>query len=169
MLELDFLSIAATLLCLCSTFFAFQTFVSKRGSTLPLPPGPRGAFIVGNAFQIPRTEPWVWCGDLKGQYGAQCSVVSVVWYLTMWSMAAGDVVHLSIFGLLHDKVRVQRHGFLPQMLVPYPSMCAPRFAVRHKRGGAINAHAVSPPRMYFISQSAHWRRGAGWRRTFRRP
>ncbi|KAH8105253.1 cytochrome P450 [Cristinia sonorae] len=49
-------------------------FVLRRGfrpSHLPLPPGPRRAWLVGNLFNFPRTRPWLtfreWCnihGDL---------------------------------------------------------------------------------------------------------
>lgn len=64
------------------TLFTFSAIslriltVSKQRSRLRLPPGPSGRFIVGNALQIPRSEPWIWCGlPFKETYGA--SVLSM--------------------------------------------------------------------------------------------
>ncbi|KAI0060431.1 cytochrome P450 [Artomyces pyxidatus] len=41
-----------------------------RDGQLPYPPGPRGSILVGNAYQMPGTEPWKTYSDWGGKYGA---------------------------------------------------------------------------------------------------
>lgn len=39
-------------------------------SRAKLPPGPLGAPLIGNTFQIPSHAPWVYYTDLSKKYGA---------------------------------------------------------------------------------------------------
>lgn len=70
--------------------------LSKRRAR-SLPPGPTPSFIIGNALQIPRTEPWVWCGtSMKEQYGQ--TTTSHVPLLFSQRCQIGEISYLSVFG-----------------------------------------------------------------------
>jgi hypothetical protein len=62
---------------LCSAFLAsvilWITVRYKKKAAARLPPGPEGEFILGNARQIPTSQPWLYLyyTDLAKKYGAQ--------------------------------------------------------------------------------------------------
>lgn len=62
-------TLLAVALCTVAATLCYHHLHLRRAHNKGLPPGPPGAFIAGNAFQIPRSEPWVWCGQLKEKYG----------------------------------------------------------------------------------------------------
>ncbi|OBZ74682.1 hypothetical protein A0H81_05653 [Grifola frondosa] len=45
-----------------------KSFVVRRGS-LHIPPGPTGLLFVGNLYQIPKREPWVFFKNLSKNFG----------------------------------------------------------------------------------------------------
>lgn len=51
---------------------SFVLYQSLKGSkqSLPLPPGPRKLPVLGNAFDFPKSEPWVTFSKWGEQYGA---------------------------------------------------------------------------------------------------
>ncbi|KDQ16084.1 hypothetical protein BOTBODRAFT_157338 [Botryobasidium botryosum FD-172 SS1] len=64
-----------------AVFFHFRKPTKSRG--LPLPPGPKPEFIIGNARHLPTTSPWLQYTAWRETYGA--------WY-------SGDVIHLEALG-----------------------------------------------------------------------
>ncbi|KAG0699383.1 cytochrome P450 [Suillus ampliporus] len=49
--------------------FLAWTSANKRSSQIPLPPGPRLLPLVGNAFDVDVSRPWITYADWKGKYG----------------------------------------------------------------------------------------------------
>ncbi|EJU01104.1 cytochrome P450 [Dacryopinax primogenitus] len=50
--------------------FLVYSFWRRRNSDLPLPPGPRGLPVLGNALQIPQERPWLVYAEWAKQYGS---------------------------------------------------------------------------------------------------
>lgn len=69
----------------------------KKGSGLPLPPGPKGWPIIGNVFDIPRTALWKTFHTWSGQYGEP--LTSATYRTTIEHIATtyiGDVLYLNL-------------------------------------------------------------------------
>ncbi|KAF9816980.1 hypothetical protein IEO21_03745 [Rhodonia placenta] len=69
------------LVCLIFLILGFVT--TRRRSRYPLPPGPPGSLIVGNAFQIPRTHSWITYSRLAEQYGKGALSMQIA-LLSLW-------------------------------------------------------------------------------------
>ncbi|KAF7346478.1 hypothetical protein MSAN_01875900 [Mycena sanguinolenta] len=74
-----------------SIFLVLVGFLERRkaASRLPLPPGPKPRFLVGNSFDIPTASAWI--------------------TYTEWGIQYGDVVHAQMFGkhiLILNSVKV---------------------------------------------------------------
>ncbi|OSX64686.1 hypothetical protein POSPLADRAFT_1136478 [Postia placenta MAD-698-R-SB12] len=66
-----------TALC-CLLVLVAARLLGKRSSHLPMPPGPRGLPVLGNALQMPREREWI--------------------TFAKWAKTYGDIMHLSVFG-----------------------------------------------------------------------
>ena len=87
----DIAAIFCTLVCIR----LLQSW-GRRRNKLPLPPGPKGRPVIGNALDMPETEPWEAARKWGEIYGMDFSES----YLHRWMNLAllGPVVHLDIFG-----------------------------------------------------------------------
>ena len=60
-------AIAALFLCWVTTLLVIK---ARQKTRLPLPPGPRGWPVIGNAFDIPKDREWLTFMDWSRKYGA---------------------------------------------------------------------------------------------------
>ncbi|KAI0331358.1 CyP450 monooxygenase [Cubamyces sp. BRFM 1775] len=58
---------ALAIVLACIVFVSIRNRVVRKG--LPLPPGPRGLPIIGNALDIPKERPWLAFRDLSAKHG----------------------------------------------------------------------------------------------------
>ena len=71
----------------------------SRSRGRPLPPGPTGMPIVGNALCMRQPELWKAYQTLCKTYGQYCDLHTMILNLHMYcGTPIGDVVHLSAFG-----------------------------------------------------------------------
>ena len=68
-----------------------------RSRGRPLPPGPKGLPIFGNAFNIPTYKPWVTYRDLSAVYGKPLSSFrqAIVYSDTL---GIGEIMHFRVLG-----------------------------------------------------------------------
>lgn len=52
-----------------SVIIAIAISAIAKKSTLPLPAGPKGRWLVGNTFQMPRDRPWLQLTEWAREYG----------------------------------------------------------------------------------------------------
>lgn len=69
----------------------------ERRSALPLPPGPKGLPLIGNAFDIPLSRQWETFQRWAQAYGTFVSAIDI-FIMRIHSMSTGDVVYLSLLG-----------------------------------------------------------------------
>ena len=71
---------------------------SRHGkAALPLPPGPKGLPLIGNAFDIPLSRQWETFQSWAQAYGTFVSAIDI-FIMRIHSMSTGDVVYLSLLG-----------------------------------------------------------------------
>jgi hypothetical protein len=56
---------------ICILVLVLLKLISR--SRRPLPPGPKGSFLVGNAFQMPTKYEWLTYTEWRKKYGGPCS------------------------------------------------------------------------------------------------
>ncbi|KAF8184106.1 cytochrome P450 [Mycena galopus ATCC 62051] len=47
----------------------YRKFASAQGNPAPFPPGPKGLPILGNAFDMPKSHPWITFSEWREKYG----------------------------------------------------------------------------------------------------
>ncbi|KAF8314415.1 cytochrome P450 [Clavulina sp. PMI_390] len=120
-------------------------YLKGTASRERLPPGPRGSIIAGNAFQVPRSEPWIWCAELQKQYG--------------------DVVYLSVFG--RPMIILNSLEAINDLLVKRSSIYSdrPRAVMAGKIMGVGRTTPLAPYGDYWRAQRRLWHEHLGKKAT----
>lgn len=89
------LSLVASFAVVVSLWIARSLATHSRAK---LPPGPPGAPLIGNTFQIPHHAPWLYYTELSKKYGTSSPNASHRQTECSFYHQTGDVVYLSALG-----------------------------------------------------------------------
>lgn len=78
-------------------FLLYFIYITARKTRRKLPPGPPGWPVVGNAFDIPRREPWSRYARLSQHYGTLLPT-SCMWIFNISRREGSDIVSFKILG-----------------------------------------------------------------------
>ena len=60
------------LIGLVTSVYLIVKFAQSRRKTTPLPPGPKGKWIIGNALDVPLNFPWLKFHEFYEKFGGFC-------------------------------------------------------------------------------------------------
>ncbi|KAH7097916.1 cytochrome P450 [Auriculariales sp. MPI-PUGE-AT-0066] len=124
--------------------FVLSRTVRKAATRLPLPPGPRGIPVLGNALEMPADYAWLKYSEWAAQYG---DVVHV-------SALGRHIVILSSLNAVNDLLVKRGSNYSDRPVVPMMDLCGwslalgflpygPRYrASRRMLGGVLSPRAV---------------------------